>query len=65
VNDFKFGWEAVTERYPPGELLQYAIAAYEAGFDSIVWSERRQAGFAWTWLGAAAVKTERSCWARE
>jgi hypothetical protein len=43
VNDFKFGWEAVTERYPPGELLQYAIAAYEAGFDSIVW-ERAPAG---------------------
>ncbi len=60
----KFGWKAGTEQYPPQELLDYAVLAEKAGFDSIdvsdhfhPWSERGQACFAWTWLGAAAVKT--------
>jgi hypothetical protein len=26
-----FGWKAGTEQYPPGELLEYAIAAEAAG----------------------------------
>jgi hypothetical protein len=30
-----FGWKAGTEQYPPGELLEYAVAAEAAGFDSI------------------------------
>jgi coenzyme F420-dependent glucose-6-phosphate dehydrogenase len=60
----QLGWKAGTEQYPPDELLEYALAAEEAGFDAIdvsdhfhPWSERGQACFAWTWLGAAAVKT--------
>lgn len=60
----KFGWKAGTEQYPPQELLDYAVVAEEAGFDSIdasdhfhPWSERGQACFVWTWLGATAVKT--------
>lgn len=62
----QFGWKAGTEQYPPEELLRFAVAAEEAGFDSIdvsdhfhPWAERGQACFAWTWLGAAAAKTKR------
>jgi coenzyme F420-dependent glucose-6-phosphate dehydrogenase len=60
----RLGWKAGTEQYPPGELLEYAVAAEQAGFDSIdvsdhfhPWSEKDQACFVWTWLGAAAAKT--------
>src|SRR5262249_40090604 len=45
------------------ELLEYAIAADEAGFDSVgtsdhfhPWAEKGQACFAWSWLGAAAAR---------
>lgn len=61
-----FGWKAGAEQYPPGELLDYAKLADEAGFDLLdisdhfhPWSEEGQACFAWTWLGAAAVSTRR------
>jgi coenzyme F420-dependent glucose-6-phosphate dehydrogenase len=63
----QLGWKAGTEQYPPDELLDYAIAAEEAGFDSIEasdhfhpWAEKGQAGFVWSWLGAAAVKTKKT-----
>ena len=56
----QLGWKAGTEQYPPEQLLEYAIVAEKAGFDSIdvsdhfhPWSERGQACFVWTWLGAA------------
>jgi coenzyme F420-dependent glucose-6-phosphate dehydrogenase len=62
----QLGWKAGTEQYPPCELLDYAIAAEEAGFDSMdasdhfhPWSERGQASFVWSWLGAVAVKTSK------
>lgn len=62
----KLGWKAGTEQYPPDELLDYAIAAEEAGFDSIdasdhfhPWAERGHACFVWTWLGAVAAKTKK------
>ena len=29
----KLGWKAGAEQYPPGELLEYAVAADQAGFD--------------------------------
>jgi coenzyme F420-dependent glucose-6-phosphate dehydrogenase len=61
----RLGWKAGTEQYPPGELLDYAIAAEEAGFDSVgasdhfhPWAEKGQASFVWSWLGAAAAKTK-------
>jgi coenzyme F420-dependent glucose-6-phosphate dehydrogenase len=48
------------------EILDYAIAADEAGFDLIdvsdhfqPWSQAGQAPFTWTWLGAVAVRTKR------
>lgn len=62
---YRFGWKAGPEQYPPVELLEYALAAEQAGFESIdvsdhfhPWSEAGQAAFTWTWLGATAVQTE-------
>jgi coenzyme F420-dependent glucose-6-phosphate dehydrogenase len=62
----QLGWKAGTEQYPPAELLEYAILAEAAGFDSISvsdhfhpWSESGEACFAWTWLGAVAAKTSK------
>jgi coenzyme F420-dependent glucose-6-phosphate dehydrogenase len=62
----QLGWKAGTEQYPPEQLLDYAIAAEEAGFDSIdasdhfhPWAEKGQASFVWTWLGAVAAKTNK------
>ncbi len=62
----RFGWKAGAEQYPPQELLEYAVAAEQAGFDSIdvsdhfhPWSEQGQACFVWTWLGAAVVRTQK------
>jgi coenzyme F420-dependent glucose-6-phosphate dehydrogenase len=60
----QLGWKAGPEQYPPMELLDYAITAEQAGFDSLdvsdhfhPWSDDGQSCFTWTWLGAAAVKT--------
>ena len=61
----KFGWKAGAEQYPPGNLLDYAVIADQAGFDLLdvsdhfhPWSEAGQASFAWIWLGAAAARTD-------
>jgi coenzyme F420-dependent glucose-6-phosphate dehydrogenase len=62
----QLGWKAGTEQYAPAELLEYAVLAEQAGFDSISasdhfhpWSEIGQACFVWSWLGAVAAKTRR------
>src|SRR5215472_11695387 len=62
----QLGWKAGPEQYPPNELLDYATAAEQAGFETIdcsdhfhPWSESGQACFTWTWLGAVAVRTSR------
>ena len=62
----QLGWKAGPEQFPPAELLDYAVAAEKAGFDSIdvsdhfnPWSEAGQAAFPWTWLGAVAARTSR------
>jgi coenzyme F420-dependent glucose-6-phosphate dehydrogenase len=62
----QFGWKAGPEQYDPNALLEYAIAAEEAGFDSLEasdhfhpWAEDGQACFVWTWLGAVAARTKR------
>lgn len=62
----KLGWKAGPEQYPPAELLKYAVSAEKAGFDLAEasdhfqpWSEAGQACFTWTWLGAAAVQTNK------
>jgi len=60
----QLGWKAGTEQYPPAELAEYAVAAEQAGFDSIdasdhfhPWSEQGQACFVWSWLGVVAART--------
>jgi len=62
----QFGWKAGPEQFPPVELMNYAIAADQAGFDFLdasdhfhPWSEEGQSPFTWTWFGAVAVKTQR------
>lgn len=61
-----FGWKASPEQYPPREMLDYAVAAEDAGFDSLSvsdhfhpWSEAGQSCFTWSWLGAAAASLKR------
>lgn len=62
----QLGWKAGPEQFPPVDLLNYAIAAEQAGFDFLEvsdhfnpWSEAGQACFSWTWLGAAAARTSK------
>ena len=62
----QLGWKAGTEQYPPDELLDYVVAAEEAGFDSVdasdhfhPWAEKGEACFVWSWLGAAAARTKK------
>jgi len=61
----QLGWKAGTEQYQPEELLEYAVAAEAAGFDSVAasdhfhpWAEKGQACFVWSWLGAVAARTK-------
>ncbi len=60
----RIGWKAGPEQFPPQELLECAVVAEEAGFETIdvsdhfhPWSEAGQACFTWTWLGAVAART--------
>ncbi|MBO0781154.1 MAG: TIGR03557 family F420-dependent LLM class oxidoreductase [Ktedonobacteraceae bacterium] len=62
----QLGWKAGPEQYAPVDLLNYAVAAEQAGFELMEvsdhfhpWSEAGQAAFTWTWLGAAASRTNR------
>src|SRR6185369_3491393 len=64
MGNLRFGWKAGTEQYRPEELLDYAVTAEQAGFDSVEasdhfhpWAEKGQACFVWTWLGAVAART--------
>src|SRR3954468_17347403 len=61
------GYKASAEQFGPQELLDYALAAEEAGFDSVAISDhfqpfRHTGGHspqALVWLGAAAARTSR------
>jgi coenzyme F420-dependent glucose-6-phosphate dehydrogenase len=62
----QLGYKAGPEQFPPTALLQNAIDAEKAGFDTLdvsdhfhPWSEEGQAAFTWTWLGALATHTSR------
>jgi coenzyme F420-dependent glucose-6-phosphate dehydrogenase len=63
----KLAWACSSERYQPEVLLRQAVLAEEAGFDAVFVSdvfhpwvdEGAASGFAWSWLGAAAVQTSR------
>jgi coenzyme F420-dependent glucose-6-phosphate dehydrogenase len=62
----KFAWLCSHESYQPEDLVEQAVAAEEAGFDTVLGSDHfhpwvddtSAAGFVWSWLGAVAVKTE-------
>ncbi|GAB3650746.1 LLM class oxidoreductase [Glycomyces tarimensis] len=61
----EIGYHASHEQFPPSRLLGLARGAEHAGFDAVLssdhfapWSEtQNEAGFAWTWLGAAMAET--------
>jgi G6PDH family F420-dependent oxidoreductase len=61
----RFGYTLMTEQSGPVELVRYAVAAEEAGFDLLVSSdhyspwliEQGHAPYAWTVLGAVAQAT--------
>ncbi|MFE3229505.1 TIGR03557 family F420-dependent LLM class oxidoreductase [Nocardia sp. NPDC059228] len=63
----RFGYTLMTEQSGPRELVRYAVAAEEAGFDFLVSSdhyspwleEQGHAPHAWTVLGAVAQATSR------
>jgi G6PDH family F420-dependent oxidoreductase len=65
--DVQFGYTLMTEQSGPRELVRYAAAAEEAGFDFEVMSdhyfpwldEQGHAGYAWSMLGAVAQVTDR------
>lgn len=61
----KIGYKIGAEQFLPSEMLEQAIVAEKNGFESIdvsdhfhPWSEEGQACFSWSWLGAAAARTE-------
>ena len=63
----KFAWLASHESYQPETLIEQAVLAERVGFDMVAASDHfhpwvddnSAAGFVWTWLGAAAAKTDR------
>ena len=63
----RFGYKASAEQFGPAELLDYAIQAEEAGFDSVFISDHLQpwlhegghAPASVPWLGALGAKTSR------
>lgn len=63
----RFGWLASHESYQPEDLIEQAVAAEDAGFDMVLASDHfhpwvddvSAAGFVWSWLGAAAARTQR------
>jgi probable non-F420 flavinoid oxidoreductase len=60
-----FGYQISQEQFTPRHLLDLAVAAERAGFDELAssdhlfpWSDAQgQAGFTWSWLGAALERT--------
>ena len=62
------GYKASAEQFGPRDLLEYSVAAEEAGFDSIMVSDHFQpwrhngghAPYSFTWLGALGERTSRA-----
>lgn len=63
----RFAYFCGHEQFQPEVLLEHAVSAEAAGFDALTvsdhfhpWVDDASAcGFAWTWLGAVAVRTSR------
>lgn len=63
----RFAWLCAHESYQPEVLIEQAILAEQVGFDMVTapdhfhpWVDDDSAsGFVWSWLGAAAMRTER------
>ncbi|MEA2834859.1 MAG: coenzyme F420-dependent glucose-6-phosphate dehydrogenase [Methylobacteriaceae bacterium] len=63
----RLGYKASSEQFGPRELLDFAVLAEQAGFDSVFISDHFQpwrhtdghAPFAFSWLGALGAKTSR------
>lgn len=62
----QFAWLCSHESYQPEVLIDQAVAAEKAGFEMVTASDHfhpwvddnSAAGFVWSWLGAAAARTE-------
>jgi coenzyme F420-dependent glucose-6-phosphate dehydrogenase len=67
VTFMKFGYGCEHEQYQPLTLLEHAVEAERAGFDTIwtsdhfhPWAHTNAAGgFSWVWMAAAAERTKR------
>ena len=67
----RFAWLCAHESFQPEVLIDQAILAEKVGFDMVTapdhfhpWVDDQSAsGFVWTWLGAAAARTERVAFA--
>src|SRR4051794_12195917 len=63
----RLGYKASAEQFGPRELVDFAIVAEDAGFDSVVVSDHFQpwrhtgghSPFSFAWLAAAGERTER------
>ncbi|WP_053206617.1 TIGR03557 family F420-dependent LLM class oxidoreductase [Jiangella muralis] len=63
----KFAWLCSHESYQPEDLVEQAVLAEQAGFDTVLGSDHfhpwvddtSAAGFVWSWLGTVAARTER------
>ncbi|CAN5491728.1 F420-dependent hydroxymycolic acid dehydrogenase [soil metagenome] len=63
----RFAWLCSHESYQPEVLVEQAVLAEQVGFDVVLGSDhfhpwvddRSAAGFVWSWLGAAAMRTDR------
>ncbi|GFE86573.1 TIGR03885 family FMN-dependent LLM class oxidoreductase [Steroidobacter agaridevorans] len=62
----RIGFHASHEQFAPSKLLDYTIAAEQAGFDCAMssdhfkpWSRSQgHSGYSWSWLGAAMARTK-------
>jgi coenzyme F420-dependent glucose-6-phosphate dehydrogenase len=67
MQNLRLGYKASAEQFDPKTLLDFAIAAEQHGFDSVVVSDHFQpwrhtgghAPFSFAWLGAVGARTER------
>ena len=66
-NRLRLGWKASAEQFGPRELLDFAIQAEQAGFDSVWVSDHFQpwrhtdghAPFSMAWMAALGERTQR------